>query len=862
MTTQTKGEDGVTEAALLELRRHLFDEAEADADARGLTRESDAWHKFMDEAAQRITSWKDTAARVQREWERAGPPSIEHGYLQRKRIVSVEGLAIRQYKDRLIIPMKSLLKGAPLLSVQRILPDGAKRFAKGGRSTRVRTTIGAEAFRKDGIMFVCEGWATGWAIHHATQEAVVVAFSSGNLEPVAVAMRERYPLARIIVASDNDRWTKREGKPWNPGVEYGRKAAKAAQAMFALPDFDVLEGHPTDYNDLYVLQGPDAVREWLDPGLASVASTEPAPDPPAPSPVPVAAPPAPSVNGNGAHPPEPEPDDPPEARTWEDRAPFRCLGYDRGVYYYLGKGTGQIMELTTVQHDRKPLLALAAASWWEREFPAKTWTAAADALFRASHRSGVFRPGLLRGRGAWRERADGGRSVLLHLGDRLLPPGSRSFLDPEQYVSPERHIYERQQALEGPSSERAMGPDDARKILDLFQDLLWVDEASGGLLAGWAVLAPVCGALPWRPHAWLTGGSGAGKTTVLNSLVFPLLGGMGVFYEGVTTEAGIRHELRADALPVLFDEADKEDDASDTRIQAVLALARSASSVASGKVAKGTASGGSRSYSVRSMFLLSSIGGSVRQEADKTRIAMLQLVGRGGVADDVRRDHWGTYRPRLSWIREDVGRELVARTLKWIRDGRLDATLDVMRAQAAVALGDQRAGDQYGTLLSGTWTLMAEEPPSAEEALALVKDHGLGQYLSEQAPEGLKVLRTILQQEARIDTQHGPRTVVVGDLVDECTSQVSSIQDDADRWLRAHGLRVEQRAGQHVLMLANSADWISSALRGTPYRDSWTMQLRGLPGVDVGSPKRFHAGLRSRTTVVPLSVFDNSVGEP
>jgi nucleoid-associated protein YgaU len=31
------------------------------------------------------------------------------------------------------------------------------------------------------------------------------------------------------------------------------------------------------------------------------------------------------------------------------------------------------------------------------------------------------------------------------------------------------------------------------------------------LLAGWIALAPICGAMRWRPHLWLTAAAGAGK---------------------------------------------------------------------------------------------------------------------------------------------------------------------------------------------------------------------------------------------------------------------------------------------------------------------------------------------------------------
>ncbi len=850
---------------------------------------SDAWLKAVERERRQLAEWQEAAETARALWDKTFPASPDHPYLRRKGVLAPNGDRPkwwpREYRGRpvqddegrilladgdLVIAMKGIEDGNPLMSLQRVPADPKrnKLFLRNARAGRCFNSFLSHRPRRGDTLYVAEGWATGWTIHHVTAAPVAIAFSSGNLEAVAVEMRRRYPDVRIVVAADND-WRNAH----NAGVVSARDAAAACRGEVAIPDFVDRSGGPSDFNDIYLLEGPDAVRRWLDPARAGDAAisppapAEPAPpSPPAPPP-----PPPPQANGPEYEPPPDEdepgpvqPDDRP--RTWQDRAPFRCLGYDRGVYYYLPRGTGQIADLTAAQHDKKWLLPLANASWWTQEFPAAKgvdWFSAADAMLRASERAGVYRPERLRGRGCWPERTDDGqREILLHLGDRLLPPGAKSFVDPEEYEGSQRLIYERLGHLRGPSTKRAMDVEEAREVLSLFEDLLWHDDASGALLAGWTVLAPICGALTWRPHVWVTGGAGGGKSTVLKDLVVPLLGGpipdggMARYYEGGSTEAGIRQELRADAVPVVYDEAEQQDAKSDARIQAVLALARSASSTEGAHTAKGTTGGHAMSFQVRSMFCLASIGGAVRQEADKSRIALLQLKSKGAVDPDERREHWARYAPRLARITVEHGRELFARTLRWLRDGRLDETIKVFRAAAAVVLGDQRSGDQYGTLFSGTWTLMAEEPPTAEEARELVASHGLGTYVAEQAPEGLKVLRVILQQEVRVDTTNGPRSFAVGQLVDACMTKGSPLQDDAERWLRAHGILCTVDDGERTLELANTSQWIGHMLRETPYADGWYQQLRTLPGVRSGPPKRFHGGLTSRTTLVPKGAYD------
>jgi putative DNA primase/helicase len=809
------------------------DEFDAETWARMQREQEDARKKALEDRAardrEREANQEKVAIACRERWQRAGPASLEHPYLARKGVTSAEGLA--QEGDLLLVPMKI---DKQIWSLQRIWPDGKKRFVPGGRVKGACTTIGAAAFKDDNTLYIVEGWVTGWAVHHVTGSAVVVAFDANKLKAAAALHREQYPEAKIIVCADNDRH-----KPDHPntGLVAATEAAKAAKAKLVVPDFVSLDGKPTDFNDLLQREGREAVLKWLDPKMAKKARTR-------------LEGPEPELPEQAA----PEPPPAPADVSWYKDAPFRCLGYDHGTYYYLGRENGQIYSLAPYQHGEKSLIPLAWLSWWEATFPASkgaNWSLAADALIRASHRAGVFRPERLRGRGCWPDR----KGVILHLGDELLPPEGTERVDPESYVCSANMIYERQPHLEGPGQARPLDSLRARAVLALFQDLLWQDPTSGALLAGFTVLAPVCGALPWRPHVWVVGAKGSGKTTVLQRLVIPLLGGMACYCEGGTTEAGIRQRLRADALPVVYDEAERTDGRTEARIQSVIGLARSASSTGA-ETLKGTTHGSALSFQIRSMFCLASIGGAIRQEADKSRISLLQL--RADIAYGERAAHWSEYNPRLMAVTEDLGRGLIARTLQWLRSGRLAKTLTVFRSAASAVLGDARAGDQYGTLYAGAWTLMADDVPDPLEAREYLAESDLGVYLSDQDPEGVRAMQAILQQHERIDTKDGPKTFAVGELVDAAADRAgaSCPSEDAKKALRRFGLRVELKHGAWVLLVANQSAWIDQALRDTPYVGNVAMALRTLPGVEPGGMVYFHQGMKpTRTTMVPLAAL-------
>ena len=790
--------------------------------------------------------FKTAAAKCEAEWNKAGKVNPKHPYLIKKGMTDISVGVMRQHGKRLITTIRHIGKGTPFMSLQYIDEKGEKRFGTGTRVHGGRKVIGMRQFTaKNPVFYLTEGFATGWTIHKCTNSAVVICYSLGNLLPVAKVLRKRHPKATLIIAADNDKW-KNAGE--NPGVVGARKVADECEGQLAIPHFNEEwdDGKPTDYNDLYLLEGEKAVRYWLDSTRAAEAVIYQG-DPKPPAPVDVTI------------------DLKLKNQTWVDTAPFLCLGFDRGHYYYLPRGTGQVTVLSMGQHRADYFRGIGDGSWWLREFPGRgaggiDWGLAADALYRAQEKAGVYRSDRLRGRGCWRQ--DPGRpEIIVHLGDRLLPPGKGAkFCDPETYQNEKGMIYENLGRIEGPSIDRVLSLAGAQKVMDAFRGLLWHEEASGVLLAGWTLLAPLCGALEWRPHVWITGGSGSGKTTVMRNLVLPLLGGahkyggMNRFYEGGSTEAGMRQQIEQDALPVLFDEAENVDAKSDMRLQNVLALARSASSTEGAHTAKGSQHGRAVTYEIRSMFCLASIGGGIRQEADRTRISLLQLQSRGVTTSKLRADHWRQYAPILDAINVSVGSEFMARGLLWLRDGRLDETIKIFRQAASGILGDTRSGDQYGTLYAGAWVLMSDHPPTAQDARELVGSEDLEHYVSEQISEGKKALQVLLQTRERIDTSTGTKQVAVGQLVDVIVGHASFITpDEANNFLRQIGMKVDIVDGEHFLVIATGSEWVRKALRETPYADNIHSALRTLPGVGPGGKVRFITGLVSHTTRVPLS---------
>ena len=199
------------------------------------------------EQAQRQQSASATAAAM---WQQ-GDPATAHPYLTTK---AIQPHGIKSFGDKLLIPMRDT--AGTLHSLQTIAPDGSKLFHPGGRVKGCYFGIGKPADK----LIVCEGFATGASLHEATGDAVAVAFNAGNLEAVALALRDKYPALKIVIAADDDHLT--DG---NPGMTKAMAAAQAVGGDLIKPEFGAdRPDKATDFNDLHQIAGLGAVRDCIE----------------------------------------------------------------------------------------------------------------------------------------------------------------------------------------------------------------------------------------------------------------------------------------------------------------------------------------------------------------------------------------------------------------------------------------------------------------------------------------------------------------------------------------------------------------------------------------------------------------------
>jgi len=531
------------------------------------------------------------------------------------------------------------------------------------------------------------------------------------------------------------------------------------------------------------------------------------------------------------------------SEEYHSAIPFEFLGYTRDSHYFKSRDRSLVTALKPSTFTKLSLINLASSlTFWEQAFTVNgklDWDLAVEWLIKESNKKGFYNPERIRGRGAWIDA----HRVIFHLGMRMIIDNR------EQPVSTglqSYYIYEHGTPLLGPS-DQPLSDESSSEILELSKSFSWQTEVNAYLLAGWLTLAPVCGALQWRPHIWITGGKGTGKTTILNRFMKPLLGEIYKSATGGTTEPGLRATLRSDAIPVLFDEFEQNEVRDKQNMQNVLAMARVASSEG-GKIIKGSSGGGeANQYEIRSMFCVSSINVGLVQGADIDRFCVLAME-RGD-------NDWLKLENKIiNLCTEENGRNLISRTLKRMPSIRANAK---SFAKALAATNGQRFGDQHGTLLAGAFSLKADSDRilTDDEAKSFIESICFPSHQKDSRDDDeeacyAKILESLIQVE-------GGKRLTILDLI-EMQLEFDSLKPhekeiEPSQILGRYGIRVSKGS----VAIANSNTNLQGLLANTPWSGGGHKHaLRRIKGASPSqAAMHFPGSKRSRAIVLPLSAI-------
>lgn len=529
-----------------------------------------------------------------------------------------------------------------------------------------------------------------------------------------------------------------------------------------------------------------------------------------------------------------------EQRAQIEPPPFRCLGYLAGVYYYYSRGEQSVVALQSGGHGKKSLYRLAPHHYWVGNYKASKnndfdENAAASSLMDTCQKAGIFNINRVRGRGVWMND----KSLVIHYGNKVSIDG----IDYLPFLTPGRDVYELAEALGFkecdplPDSKGALFP-------DLMKRLRWESPEQAIWFSGWMVCALIGGALPWRPHIWLTGGAQSGKTT-LSGIIKKILRNNCLYIKSVSTEAGIRQSLKADCLSVVMDEAEREDASSHSRIQSILTLARQASSDDDSRIVKGTPLGTALNFQIRSPFCLSSINSSLIQTADKSRFTNIELSSRKLAGEEWKQ--WKDDKDMM--LNESYVQALYQRIFSMV-------PLIVENAKTfadaiETKTGDRRLGDQYGALLAGYKAFYEVHKLTEDEAKWEIED--LEFATEKENASGLNdqhsLLNKIMQHVVRVPKDKGYEELSIAEMCQR-VYKGHDAYDECKLGLGNIGIKV---IGNDIA-IANDNNNLADILHGSRWPHNWQQTLKRLTFATVTTkPVYFSPGCKPKAVLLPVA---------
>jgi putative DNA primase/helicase len=385
----------------------------------------------------------------------------------------------------------------------------------------------------------------------------------------------------------------------------------------------------------------------------------------------------------------------------------------------------------------------------------------------------------------------------------------------------------------------------------------------GDLLSGWIATSLICSALDWRTHVWVTGNSGSGKSTVINNIVSACVGEMALYPLGETTESGIRQRIGSDGRPIIFDEMEGTDErgpAGANRRNAIIQLMRMASTEGKGRILKGSAGHQAVAFTMKSSFLVASIGMSLKEAPDLTRTMVLGLKPlMVDARPEERKDaeeQWVVMNKLSARISSDMPSRLFVRMSSMVPT--VLSNVKTFCEAIATRLGNRRLGDQIGTLLAGRFALTTKKVLTMRECLEYIDRYSWeGVAATPAEREDLALLGHLRQHILRVQGRAG-HTVErsIGEMVRHVLGfeHDSTVEiEEADGALNRIGIKVDAKGGS--VYIARRFAALDRIMATSTNPTDWVSVISRHPKALPSQPTIRFASSAARALVMPADVW-------
>lgn len=517
---------------------------------------------------------------------------------------------------------------------------------------------------------------------------------------------------------------------------------------------------------------------------------------------------------------------------------FKILGHEsEQVVFQIVKSGEIIKRKYEALHSESVLLITLCDDyfWWLslfnddcRKLTASRRISIAGAMRAVAIDKGQYASDRECGVGVWRHD----KQYIINVGSKVieLPGGKSSSLAEISNEQTIFHIGARQRlAAQGEHSQLT-------RLFDALLKYRWRSVLDGYMFCGWLCAAAVGGALKYRPHVWLSGEYGTGKSYLIDEVARRFFSKWGVSILPGTTISGLRRLMKLTSCPVIFDEAEARGRNAELLRDEISAIMKCASS-GEGVIVHGAARGeGVVKYSPRSCFLLSSIVQSSLDSATSSRITSLELSAKPV-------DDWDAVRTSIERALDDAPAML---SYLLYSTEQIVAAADYGYRFFLEKGKTTRQSFQLGTLLGvGAWAKTGEVSGDAiEDELIYFNDDRLPK--SEMRTEGSRLLDVLLHLEvAKTKDDVAPKTLLEASV--SGAIELTKLAEAIGLRVRYDGKRltgIEINCSQHNSRLA-------SLLAKTDYAhaDLYSVLAR-LPNAIADNQNRANfAGKRTRRAV-------------
>lgn len=490
-----------------------------------------------------------------------------------------------------------------------------------------------------------------------------------------------------------------------------------------------------------------------------------------------------------------------------DAGEFASLGHDATHHWFLRRHVRVPYKIALGGFTSSKIGTLAPFAFWMAldmtgDSDGIKTAIAQDYIERMSFKVGQYRPERIRGAGVWRDKDgflinDGGQ-IVHHSGQ---VQAFDDYKTDHHYVSSSTQF----SGMTGHESTKEEGI----HLENLFKVQGFVQPVHAVLAMGWALIAPFGGVLKWRPHIWVTGRKGSGKSWVLSDLINPLCGPFAHRGTGKDSEAGVRRALDMDARPVILDEMEPKGQKAADKISSILDLARNSSSDGSGYITIASPDGGTQRFVIRSCFCFGSIQTPDEGAAIASRISKLEIKPPKDEKTKFRNSA-DLYAMAMS----DPGRYR-RRIFKALP--RILTDIEWLRSDFLHLFGEQRRADQFAPMLAAAWAAQSDESMQGLAGLSWFAN--LTPYLGADSEAARDDEEAVMDHILGAHVRHESGVLTIGELL-----QIGFCEDKlwAQDLLARYGIKVTSNG----LAIVAKSDQIRGLLKDTPYASGYGSQIR------------------------------------